>query len=168
MTAHATADRDPLDILPALVLKQPAHDEREFLREFFDHGMDQACGFRVSLFQGLVEFLFPDLGTRPLAEWVAPLFDQWLAGLVENGRQSLLARAVAQETAIVLEFDIAGNDVNTGKPRASVSTQQRCFRRPALAHGRSTNAAVPSSFCSPTDGSSRTCSHCRNSAGPAT
>ena len=112
MAAHAAADGDPLDVLPAFVFQQAPHDEREFLREFLDDAMDQTRRLRVAFLQRLIELLFPDLVARPLAERVAAFLDQGLAGLVEDRRQRFLARAVTQEPAVVLKLDVVGKNVD--------------------------------------------------------
>jgi hypothetical protein len=66
VAAHAAADGDPLDVLPAFVFQQAPHDEGEFLREILDDAVDQTRRLRVAFFQRLIELFFTDLVAGPL------------------------------------------------------------------------------------------------------
>jgi hypothetical protein len=61
-------------VLPSFRFQISPYDARQFLRKIFNRTMDDASGFRIALSQECVEFLFGDVLTVVVTEWVLTSF----------------------------------------------------------------------------------------------
>ena len=134
--AKAAADHDALGLRPGLGLQEAAGDVGELLRELLDRAVHHGASLGVVADQDVVERLLADLVRRHLAERVLARLVQRLAPAVENLAERALRRPVAEETLVVLQFEIEAVDIDRGQPRGAVMGNAR-RGNDVLSHGRS-------------------------------
>src|SRR5262249_50172727 len=113
--AGSTAHHDPCGIAPRFEFRERADDERKLLRETLNRPLHNAGGLGVALCEQRIELLPADLLARLVPERIVAGFAQRLAPALEDRAERALVGAVAEQTFVVLQFDIVAFDLDFGR-----------------------------------------------------
>src|SRR4051794_4630121 len=127
--AKSAADDDTLRIAPGLQLKIAADDQREFLGKVFDRTLNHTGGFRVTFSKQRVERLLAEIFAGFFAKRIFAVLAQRLAPVLEDFPKRALGYPVAEESLVVLGFEIVTIDLDRGQARAAVDRQIGQSRR---------------------------------------
>ena len=118
--AEATADHQAFGIAPVLEPQKAADNRGELLGKFFDGALHDAGSFRVTLNQERCQLFLADGLAGLLTERVVTEVFERLAPLVEKIPERSLAGLVADETFVVLDFDVVALDLDARQDGGTV------------------------------------------------
>src|SRR5262249_52308103 len=108
--AEAATHDDSFGIAPGLELEEAANDERQLLGEVLDCALHDTGGLGIARREQRIELLPADILAGLVAEWVIAGLAQWFAPPLEDHPERALIGAVANQTFVILQFDVVTVD----------------------------------------------------------